>query len=95
MRCPADVDPSYVGRGTTWDDAPNGKGMRFQTRLVPLAEGGRITIDDAGITAEGCDAVTLLLVAATSYNGPWKSPSRAPGDRPSPKSIKTATARAA
>ncbi len=75
-RCPADVDPSYVGRGTTWDDAPNGKAMRFQTRLVPLAEGGRITIDDAGITAEGCDAVTLLLVAATSYNGPWKSPSR-------------------
>jgi alpha-L-fucosidase 2 len=75
-RCPAHADPSYVGQGVTWDDTPNGKGMRFQTRLVPVNEGGRITITDKAIHAEGCDSVTLLLLAATSYNGPWKSPSR-------------------
>jgi alpha-L-fucosidase 2 len=43
---------------------------------VPVHQGGRVTITEAGITAEGCDSVTLLLVAATSYNGPHKSPSR-------------------
>jgi alpha-L-fucosidase 2 len=75
-RCPAHVDPSYSGPGVVWDDARGGKGMRFETRLVPVSEGGRITITDSAIHAEGCDRVTLLLVAATSYNGPWKSPSR-------------------
>ena len=75
-RCPAHVDPSYSGPGVVWDDAPGGKGMRFETRLVPVSEGGRVTITDSAIHAEGCDRVTLLLVAATSYNGPWKSPSR-------------------
>ena len=74
-RCPAHTDPSYASQGEVWDDAPDGKGMRFETRLVPLHQGGRVTITDIGITAEGCDSVTLLLVAATSYNGPHKSPS--------------------
>jgi len=75
-RCPAYTTPSYHGSQTTWDDTPDGKGMRFETRLVPLNQGGRVAITDAGITAEACDSVTLLLVAATSYNGPHKSPSR-------------------
>ena len=75
-RCPAHADPSYVGQGVIWDDTPNGRGMRFETRLVPTNNGGRITITDKAIRAEGCDSVTLLLLAATSYNGPWKSPSR-------------------
>jgi alpha-L-fucosidase 2 len=75
-RCPAHIDPNYLGKAVMWDDAPDGKGMRFETRLVPVNQGGRVAITDAGITAEGCDSVTLLLVAATSYNGPWKSPSR-------------------
>ena len=75
-RCPAQVDPSYSGQGVVWDDAPDGKGMRFETRLVPVSEGGRVTITDETVTAQGCDRVMLVLVAATSYNGPWKSPSR-------------------
>jgi alpha-L-fucosidase 2 len=76
-RCPAHVDPSYVGDGkVVYDDAPDGRGMRFETRLVPLNEGGRVAITDAAAVAENCDSVTLLLVAATSYNGPHKSPSK-------------------
>ena len=76
-RAPAHSDPSYVGSGQIdFDDAPDGKGMRAETRLVPVAEGGRVTLTDQGVAAEGCNAVTLLLVAATSYNGPDKSPSR-------------------
>jgi hypothetical protein len=76
-RAPAYSDPNYVGGGRIeFDDAPDGKGMRAETRLVPVAEGGRVTVTDQGVAAEGCNAVTLLLVAATSYNGPDKSPSR-------------------
>ena len=45
---PGHVDPSYCGPGVVWDDAPDGKGMRFETRLVPSHEGGRVTITDAG-----------------------------------------------
>jgi alpha-L-fucosidase 2 len=75
-RCPAHTDPSYASQGEVWDDVPDGKGMRFETRLVPLHQGGRVTISDTGIVAERCDSVTLLLVAATSYSGPHKSPSR-------------------
>jgi alpha-L-fucosidase 2 len=75
-RCPAHVDPNYAGQAVVWDDAPEGKGMRFEARLMPINQGGRVTIGDQAVTAEGCDSVTLLFVAATSYNGPWKSPSR-------------------
>lgn len=75
-RCPAHVDPSYSGSAIVYDDAPDGKGMRFETRLAPVHEGGRVTITDSAVVAEGCDNITLLLVAATSYNGPHKSPSK-------------------
>jgi alpha-L-fucosidase 2 len=75
-RCPAHSDPNYFGKSIVWDDAPDGKGMRFEIRLVPVHQGGRVTITSNAITAIGCDNVTLLLVAATSYNGPAKSPSR-------------------
>ena len=74
--CQAHTDPSYDGSGEQWEDAPNGRGMRFETRLVPISEGGHVAVTDAGMAADGCDRVTLVLVAATSFNGPWKSPSR-------------------
>jgi alpha-L-fucosidase 2 len=75
-RCQAHTDPSYAGSGEQWEDLPDGRGMRFETRLVPVGEGGHLAISDDGILADGCDSVTMLLVAATSFNGPWKSPSR-------------------
>jgi alpha-L-fucosidase 2 len=75
-RCPAHVEPSYSGEGVAWEDGPDGKGMRFETRLAAVSEGGRVTLTDEAITGQGCDSVMFLLVAATSYNGPWKSPSR-------------------
>jgi alpha-L-fucosidase 2 len=79
-RAPAHLDPNYLGTSAVWDDAADGKGMRFETRLMPIHQGGRVTITDSGIRAEDCDSVTLVLVAATSYNGPWKSPSGAGRD---------------
>jgi alpha-L-fucosidase 2 len=75
-RAPVDVDPHYVAKGkVVFDDFPDGKGMRFETRLVPVAEGGHIQITATNLVAEKCNSVRLLLVAATSFNGPWKSPS--------------------
>jgi len=74
-RCPAHADPHYVSQRVVYDDAPEGKGMRFEIRLAATAEGGRLRITQGGIVAEGCDSVTLMLVAATSYNGPHRSPS--------------------
>lgn len=77
-RAPAHVDPHYLGKNKkiVWDDAPDGRGMRFEARLKLVHQGGTVTISDDGVKVEGCDSVTLLFVAATSYNGPWKSPSR-------------------
>ena len=75
-RAPVHADPHYVGKRVVYDDAPNGKGMRFETRLAASNDGGSVTISDQGIAATNCNSVTLVLVAATSYNGPHKSPSR-------------------
>ena len=74
-KCPSCSD-SYHKHTHTYDDGPNPKGMTFESRLVATAEGGNILYTDAGVVAENCDAVTLKLVAATSFNGPHKSPSR-------------------
>ncbi len=43
-------------------------GIHFESRLRVLTRGGRATVNDEGITVADADAVTLLLVAATSYN---------------------------
>ena len=74
---PGNADAQHVeDPHVIFDDAPDGKGMRFETRLFAQHEGGIVTVTGEGISARNCDSVTLLLVAATSYNGPWKSPSR-------------------
>ena len=75
-RCPVHADPHYLGNRVTYDEGPNPKGMRFAVELRAVAEGGKLTVTDDRIVAEGCDAVTLVLVAATSFNGFDKSPSR-------------------
>jgi alpha-L-fucosidase 2 len=75
-RAPVHADPDYKGRVIIYDDAPDGKGMRFETRLAALSQGGSLRLTDEAIVAENCDSVTLMLVAATSYNGPHQSPSR-------------------
>jgi len=73
-RAPVHAD-AYGSGQVIYDDAPDGKGMRFETRLTAVNDGGSVKVTDTGIVAENCDSVTLLLVAATSYNGPQKSPS--------------------
>jgi alpha-L-fucosidase 2 len=42
-------------------------GLRFEARLQVLTDGGRVSVGDDGISVEHANAVTLVLVAATSY----------------------------
>ena len=78
-RCPSYSD-SYHRHTNYYDPGPQPRGMTFASRLVANADGGKISYTAAGVVADQCDAVTLLLTAATSYNGPTRSPSRAGQD---------------
>ena len=49
--------------------AYQGKGMRFEARLIVLNDGGKLVPTDNGLTVRKADAVTLLLAAATDYRG--------------------------
>ncbi|MBI5395065.1 MAG: glycoside hydrolase family 95 protein, partial [Verrucomicrobia bacterium] len=42
-------------------------GMKFEARLRAVAEGGKLTASDEQLAVENADAVTLVLVGATSF----------------------------
>ena len=41
--------------------------LKFEARLLARAEGGTLSVTDAGAEFQGADAATLILVAATSF----------------------------
>ncbi len=57
-----------------YDDEVSGLGMTFDTRIQAVNTGGKIEIDDNKLTVRDADEVTVILSAATSYNGYDKSP---------------------
>lgn len=59
-----------------YGDRPDGPGMAFKAVVVPLSGDGIVRADNEKIAVRGCGEITLLLFAATSYNGFDKSPSR-------------------
>jgi alpha-L-fucosidase 2 len=75
---PSHVDPSYLRSANPirYDPGPNPEGMTFDLYIRAFAHGGTVMCDGKGITVANADAVTLLLSAGTSFNGPDKSPSR-------------------
>ena len=75
-RAPAHADPSYHQgpKPIQYDDGPNPEGTTFDLRVRVLAEGGRIVAGGATVRAEKANSVTLLVSAATSFNGALKSP---------------------
>jgi alpha-L-fucosidase 2 len=75
-RAPTHADPHYKGKEVVYDDAADGKGMRFVVWLTAGHEGGSMSVTDTAMSAEKCDRVYLVLLAATSYNGPHRSPSK-------------------
>lgn len=63
-----------------YDDRPEGAGMRFEARVVPVSVVGELTVRNGAILVRNCREATFVLLAATSYNGPDKSPGREGAD---------------
>lgn len=64
-----DTDPEQIVY-----DGWEGEGVNFQVHVKLKAEGGRLTRNDSSITVTQADAVTLVVVGATSFNGSDRSP---------------------
>lgn len=69
-----------------YDDGPEGEGMAFEAVLVPHShKDGSLTVSENGeVIADGCSEVTLLLYAATGFEGFDRRPS-ASWERPHEK----------
>ncbi len=80
-KAPSHVEPSYVRAKTDpirYDSGPDVEGMSFATRLSAVSSGGSTIASPDGktLTVTAADSVTLLLSAATSFNGSDRSPAR-------------------
>ncbi len=56
-----------------------GRGMFFEAQLG-ISTDGKAVIGDGGLVVSGAQEAVLILAAATSYNGPTRSPSREGAD---------------
>lgn len=75
-QAPTQVVPSYDSAADPVIYEEHGEGMRFDLRVEALCEGGQLTISDQTLHITHADAVTLVLSAATSFNGYDRSPGR-------------------
>lgn len=66
-------DPSYV-KSQNPIEFVKGRGMRFATLLRVVASGGKVEVSEDGLRVSDADAVTLILTAATSFNGHDRQP---------------------
>lgn len=76
-KAPSQVDPSYVNYNKEpikYEAEGSCKGMRYALRLRAVSPDGLIQTTTAGIRVEHATEVTLLLSAATSFNGYDKCP---------------------
>jgi alpha-L-fucosidase 2 len=70
---PVRSDPSYV-KSENPIEFVQGRGMRFVMLLRAVANGGSVEVSDASLKVSGADSVTLLIAAATSFNGHERQP---------------------
>lgn len=78
-RAPAHTDPSYFNgqlEPVRYDRGASPEGMTFEAQVRILAEGGSVSADGSRLVVSKANAVTLLISAATSFNGFDKSPGR-------------------
>jgi alpha-L-fucosidase 2 len=77
-KAPSHVDPSYLNSRNpiVYDTGTNAEGMTFNLYVRAFAEGGKVSCDGETLSVTSANAVTLLLSAGTSFNGPDKSPGR-------------------
>ncbi|MFO7168026.1 MAG: glycoside hydrolase family 95 protein [Chloroflexota bacterium] len=75
---PEHVDPSYYQRSNPiiYGDPETTEAMRFEVRLGVSHDGGTLRVDQDGLHLLGATSATLCLSAATSFNGPDRSPGR-------------------
>lgn len=68
---PAHVDPSYLASDNPvkYINNKGQKGMRFALKLSARVKGGKTISSDSVFSIQNADEVTLLLSAATSFNG--------------------------
>ena len=75
-QCPVHVEPSYlrnVAEPVVYDEQD---GMRFEIQLFAQTDKGSVHVDAIGLHFSQANDVTLLISAATSYNGYDISPGR-------------------
>ncbi len=78
-KAPAHADPNYVrynAQPVIYGDSTGCRGMRFALRVKVQTTDGTVTTDTAGIRIQNATEATLLLSAATSFNGFDKCPDR-------------------
>lgn len=76
-KAPSHADPNYVNynKEPIRYEAPGScNGMRYELRMRAVSPDGSIVTDTSGITVKNATEVTLLLSAATSFNGYDKCP---------------------
>ena len=59
-----------------YGDEIGGMGMFFESRLRVISGDGKVTTSADGLTVKNAREITMVLVAATSFNGWQKSPSK-------------------
>ena len=89
-KCPKHVEPAYYWRikdeqAIQYDDK---EGMRFEVHLMVKTNSGKISIRGYTIQVDDADAATLMISAATSYNGYDHSPGLKNGKDPSIMALK-------
>jgi alpha-L-fucosidase 2 len=67
---------SPFAKQVLYGDEVNGRGTFFETRFNVTAKGGTVAVKEGQLEVKGAQEVVLILSAASSYNGPQKSPSR-------------------
>ena len=72
-QAPAHVDPSYYAQDDPVRYADD-RGMRFAAHLTAVADDGSVDVTGDGVHVGRATAVTLMVAAATSFNGFDKSP---------------------
>ncbi len=78
-KAPAHIDPSYYNghpQPVIYDDTTGCNGMRFELVVKALHKDGDVYTDTAGIHISNATSVTLILSAATSFNGYDKCPDK-------------------
>jgi alpha-L-fucosidase 2 len=82
MRCkaPKHSEPNYRGefkgdKAFAYEDW-GGEGMEAEVWVKILQKGGVLTSNTEGVSLRGANEATLILTAATSFNGRFKSPGK-------------------